>query len=225
MSTAPSRGALGWLFDALERAGDAAVALDARQRILLWNTGAERLLGWRREQVVGRACFEVLAGRDRSGHLVCCAHCPEMVMAERGEPIPARDVCYRSGDGRDVWVNVSTLVITAPLDGQRVTVHLFRDITTRRRAEDVLDALAARAGLDRESSPLRALTRRELEVLEMLAQGLDTRAVARALFVSPVTVRTHVQNLLRKLGAHTRAEAVAVAARWGLIAPGDGRGR
>lgn len=220
------RGALGWLLDALERAGDAAVALDAQQRIVLWNAAAERLLGWRREEVIGRPCYEVLAGRDRSGHLVCCAHCPEMVMAERGEPIPARDVCYRTSGGDDVWVNVSTLVVTAPPGPTRLAVHLFRDVTAQHRAEEVLEVLAAREGLARAGpSPLRALTRRELEVLEMLARGLDTHAMARALFVSPITVRTHVQNLLRKLGVHTRAEAVAVAARWGLMPPGDGPGR
>ncbi|MDR7555885.1 MAG: LuxR C-terminal-related transcriptional regulator [Armatimonadota bacterium] len=219
-----ARDALGWLFDALERAGDAAVALDGRQRIVLWNTGAERLLGWRREQVVGRRCFEVLAGRDRSGHLVCCAHCPEMVMIARGEPVPSRDVCYRTADGREAWVNVSTLAVTVPHSGQRITVHLFRDVTPQRRAEDVLEALAARDGLARAGpSPLRALTRREREVLEMLAAGMTTRAIARALYVSPITVRTHVQNLLRKLGAHTRAEAVALAARWGAVPSAGGR--
>lgn len=223
--SAPARGALGWLFEALERAGDAAVALDARQRILLWNTAAERLLGWRRAQVLGRPCFEVLAGRDRSGHLVCCAHCPELVMVARGEPVPPRDVCYRTADGREVWVNVSTLVVSVPPGAGRVTVHLFRDITAQRRAEDVLEALAARDGLARAGpSPLRALTRREREILELLARGMGTRAIAGTLFVSPITVRTHVQNLLRKLGAHSRAEAVAVAARWGLPST-DGTGR
>ncbi|MCL6553375.1 MAG: LuxR C-terminal-related transcriptional regulator [Firmicutes bacterium] len=51
----------------------------------------------------------------------------------------------------------------------------------------------------------------------MLARGLDTHAMARALFVSPITVRTHVQNLLRKLGVHTRAEAVARVRRLGEL--------
>ncbi len=61
------------------------------------------------------------------------------------------------------------------------------------------------------------LTARELEVLRVLAGGLGTSAGADLLGISTATLRAHVQAILRKLGAHSRLEAVAEAARLGLI--------
>lgn len=63
------------------------------------------------------------------------------------------------------------------------------------------------------ASPLTALTRRERDVLAYLVAGWDPAAVARTLFVSPHTVRTHIRNILGKLGVHSVLEAVAVAVR------------
>ena len=61
------------------------------------------------------------------------------------------------------------------------------------------------------------LTARELEVLRMLASGSSTAASSELLGISTATLRAHVQAILRKLGAHSRLEAVAEAARLGLI--------
>lgn len=206
------------LREALERAGEAVMVVDGRQRVVLWNAAAQRLLGWRSEEVVGRPCHRILAGHDRTGHLVCCPGCPEFVMARTGEPIPPRDVCYRSREGRYVWVYQSTLVVRfGPEEDQEWVIHLFRDITQQRRVEELVDLLTQREGFSSGASATQPLTRREREVLSMLAQGMDTQAIAQALFLSTATVRNHVQNLMRKLGAHTRAEAVARALKEGLF--------
>lgn len=61
------------------------------------------------------------------------------------------------------------------------------------------------------------LTARELEVLQLLGDGASKDDIADRLFVSPNTVRNHIQSVLSKLGAHSRLEAVAVASREGLI--------
>jgi DNA-binding NarL/FixJ family response regulator len=61
------------------------------------------------------------------------------------------------------------------------------------------------------------LTPRELEVLELLAEGLTQKQIARELVISPRTVGTHIQNLLGKLDVHSRAQAVALAHREGLV--------
>lgn len=65
------------------------------------------------------------------------------------------------------------------------------------------------------------LTQRELQCLRLLAAGRDTRSIARQLGVSSTTVRTHVQAVLTKLGAHSRLEAASLAVRHGLIADAD----
>jgi DNA-binding NarL/FixJ family response regulator len=61
------------------------------------------------------------------------------------------------------------------------------------------------------------LTPRELEVLQLLAEGLTQPQIARQLVISPRTVGTHIQNLLGKLDVHSRAQAVALAHRMGLV--------
>ncbi len=63
------------------------------------------------------------------------------------------------------------------------------------------------------------LTRREEEVLAMLAQGLSNAAIAAELTVSVNTVRNHVSNLSAKLGAHSKLEAMSIAIQRGLLAP------
>jgi DNA-binding NarL/FixJ family response regulator len=73
--------------------------------------------------------------------------------------------------------------------------------------------------LERESRPrpLEPLTARELEVLQLLAEGASTTQASDQLGISSATLRAHVQAILRKLGAHSRLEAVAEAARLGVI--------
>ena len=61
------------------------------------------------------------------------------------------------------------------------------------------------------------LTAREREVLRLLAEGSSTREIAEQLFISHNTARNHVQRMIRKLGAHSRLEAVAIAHRRGLV--------
>jgi DNA-binding NarL/FixJ family response regulator len=74
----------------------------------------------------------------------------------------------------------------------------------------------------RRSSSSRATTRltsRELEVLELMGEGLQQREIAQRLFISPKTVATHVEHILRKLGVRSRAAAVAVAYREAILRP------
>jgi DNA-binding NarL/FixJ family response regulator len=61
------------------------------------------------------------------------------------------------------------------------------------------------------------LTAREFEVLGLLATGHSTDGIVEELHLSPHTVRNHIRNILEKVGAHSRLEAVAVATREGLI--------
>jgi DNA-binding NarL/FixJ family response regulator len=65
--------------------------------------------------------------------------------------------------------------------------------------------------------PIQPLTGREIEVLAVLAEGVGNRAIAARLGISEHTIKTHVASIFSKLGVSTRAEAVASAARLGLI--------
>jgi DNA-binding NarL/FixJ family response regulator len=65
------------------------------------------------------------------------------------------------------------------------------------------------------------LTPRETEVLQLLAEGLSRREVAVRLFVSPSTVKAHMQHVLPKLGARNTVHAAAIAVRRGLLAESE----
>jgi DNA-binding NarL/FixJ family response regulator len=75
--------------------------------------------------------------------------------------------------------------------------------------------IRAKTGVASENGGF-GLTTREREVLRLLAAGRSQTAVALELVISPKTVGTHIQRILTKLGAHSRAEAVALAHRHGL---------
>jgi DNA-binding CsgD family transcriptional regulator len=61
------------------------------------------------------------------------------------------------------------------------------------------------------------LTKRELEILRLLAQGREQREIATGLVISPKTVAMHIEKIMRKLGVHSRAQALAAAYRLGLV--------
>ena len=87
---------------------------------------------------------------------------------------------------------------------------------TGRLIEQFRNAPSSNSGLRPVKSPL---TRREWEVIDLLAAGHSPDAIADALVVSRETVLSHIKNLMRKLGVHSRADAVAGAERLRLTVP------
>jgi DNA-binding NarL/FixJ family response regulator len=70
---------------------------------------------------------------------------------------------------------------------------------------------------DRQQVPAPRLTERELEVLRLVARGLNNRDIAKQLFISENTVKNHIRNILEKLQLHSRMEAVVYAVREKLL--------
>ena len=77
----------------------------------------------------------------------------------------------------------------------------------------LLDEFKQMSRTDRQQVPSPRLTDRELEVLKLVAQGLNNREIAKRLFISENTVKNHVRNILEKLQLHSRMEAVMYAVR------------
>ena len=77
--------------------------------------------------------------------------------------------------------------------------------------------LRRRKEQDRAHEAVSQLTRREREVLALVAEGADNRAIAETLVISPQTARTHIQNILNKLSVHSRLAAAAFVTQNGIM--------
>jgi DNA-binding NarL/FixJ family response regulator len=94
---------------------------------------------------------------------------------------------------------------SAPLD------ELVRAVTVAAGGGTYVDPTIARELAKPGADQAAQLTEREWEIIRLLAQGLGNDEIGKALFISPATVRTHLRNGMTKLGASTRAQAVAIA--------------
>lgn len=221
------------LLELIANTSDGVFAVDADQKIILWNPAAEKLLGFRADEVLGKSCSDLLGGRDPSGHLVCHKGCRTQVMARRGMPAPTYDLVTRTKDGREIWLNMTTVVVPANRKDLVTVVHIFRDVSRLKEVEQFVQQLlshVARLSWPYELEPVpeptplnasldhpQELTVREVEVLRLLALGTSTKAIAEKLCISPSTVKNHTQNILAKLKVHSRLEAVTLAFRYGLL--------
>jgi DNA-binding NarL/FixJ family response regulator len=105
--------------------------------------------------------------------------------------------------------------------------ELFRAVTAAARGESVISPSVATRLLGQvrgAGDAVEPLTRRELEVLRLVAQGTTNREAARRLCISEASVKTHLLHVYAKLGVNDRAAAVATAYERGLLTPGGGSG-
>ncbi len=216
------------------KTADPILASDQTLRIVLWNKGAEALLGFRASEVLGTPCYVIFGCRDQAGRLLCRCNCTDQLRGCQQEPAPTFDHELSKKDGERVWVNVTTIV-AASQGGPSVLVHLLRDLTRQKEIEALLRQLASGAaklsahpgGKPETSEPpaetqptgpsSSLVTVREREVILLLAHGASTDAIAAQLSITHRTARNHIQNILSKLRVHSRLQAVAYASTRGLL--------
>ena len=123
--------------------------------------------------------------------------CPKFVIYTGLDEPDLLEAAYRSG----------ARGLVAKPAGLPVLVDALREVW---RGGRYFDRSFAKKGAN-GSAPRKALSRRESEILSLLAQGLTGEEIARRLVLSPETVRTHVRNAMEKLDARTRTQAVVMA--------------
>ena len=202
--------------DRISRSGEAVFAIDGANRIILWNRACEALVGKPARNVVGKPCHEVMCGRDANGNNYCQRSCPVAFQAreKREDPVHPFELTVKTGDGKTKRISSSLFAIPSYHPALTTVVHVLRPAAE----EPCTFETAAEPAASEPLTPLMnsegeavALTAREREILRCLAQGMPTKAMAKKLFIAVVTVRNHIQNILQKLGVHSKLEAVALA--------------
>lgn len=159
-------------------------------------------------------------GVQETGGIAACEQIREaelpvrvLVLAETADPNTLVRAMEAGADGfvsRDARLDDIVQAVRAVAGGEssippRMLGRLLRELVTRRREHDAV--------LERFSR----LSRREREVVALLGEGCGGPEIAAALVISPHTARTHVQNVLSKLGVHSRVEVVDLVATYDLL--------
>lgn len=218
------------IFGLLETARFGCYAMSLDQRIVFWNSTAERILGHPADAVLGRHCYEVVAGLAREGLTpACLSGCPSIrSLQEDGIPgaVKMQMLC-RSGERKTVWL--TPMVVSGEPEEAPLLIHLFDD-SDEGQASDLIagtvrsqvaaggaDVVSDHPGSAPATDATARLTPRELQVLRLVALGWPVSRIAEELGISPHTVLNHVRNLRGKLKAATKLEAVLTALRQGIL--------
>lgn len=210
---------------AIADTADAAFVLSLDCQFLAWSRRAQRLFGYPSAEVLGRYCYDVLAGRDEAGQCICSVNCPIVTAARFGYSAAPRDtqVCVKGN--KSVWVRVSPVVLRAPPWSASAVLMLAVDASRYKLAEQIARAIVACLVEGDQAVPPTAaidmpailrgcfpeLTPREADVLWQTFAGNDYRHLARSLNIQPTTARNHLQHILVKVGVHSQRQAVLKA--------------
>jgi DNA-binding CsgD family transcriptional regulator len=214
--------------DLLSKGGQAAFAIDNTDRIVFWNKQCEQVLGYPAQQVLGRHCYEVMGGRDANGNVYCYRNCPVAAQArteDDDDAVRPFVLFVKDSAGKTKRIVASLYAIPAVRAELSTVIHVLQEedgaqptALEQQVAEVASTSPAPRWPLMAKTGPADTeLTSREKEILRCLAEGLPTPVIARKLYISPVTVRNHIQNILQKLEVHTKLAAVVFAYRHNLI--------
>lgn len=202
------------VLEVLAGSPDGVFSVNMRQRVFFWNAAAERVLGWKAGEVVGRPCHQILSGpASANGDVpICSVDCFSIQCARRGKVAPAQRVLASTKTGEPRWLSITHIFVPSSVQEASALVHIFHDVTGMQKAASAVAALVS-AGGESGISPVHGqdLTAREEEILQLMSRGLGTQGIAGELCIAVPTVRNHVQRILEKLGVHTRLEAVVLA--------------
>lgn len=187
--------------------GDAWFVIDPGGTILELSEAAGGLLGLEPARATGMKCYELLRGHGADGTPICRVDCPYLVDQRRAAQGPVDMLVPAprgSAEAQDLDLQVHHLAIRGR--DRPLVVHLLEDVRIRRRQERIGAKLEAlRMGLPVAGGPL---TKRELQVLRLVVEGMSSAQIAGELGIQPATARNYVARVLDKLGVSSRSSAL-----------------
>lgn len=198
MNGKPEPGAASHLRSAFALSQHSMLIADDQRRWVTGNAAACELLGITQEEISWHTMDEFVPADARER------------LDERWEEFLANGAAegwYRLSIPARGQVPVEFSATANVLPSRHLSVFLPADGSSGPSESDALEWKPVPA----ESAGRLPLTDREREVMTLVASGLQGADIAERLFLSPETIKSHVQNAMGKLGAHTRAHAVAIA--------------
>lgn len=214
------------LLEFLEETADAVLGVNPHGEICFWNAAAKDLLGYTASEAVGKNVHALLACRDALGAKICTRDFYARQAAEEHCKIPNFDVGVTSRSGRQMWLDLSTLIFNHGRTHPRLVVHLARDITKRKHQEELLHNLlhlskqivsAVGGNGTARLAPVSPLSEQEQRILRLFSEGRNSAEIAEKLGISLQTLRNHLHHANEKLGTRNRLEAVTHAMHRNLI--------
>lgn len=181
----------GILGRAVDAAPAAVFVTDEQGRFVAANRYACQMLGREREELLNTPLIDVVWGAD------------PLPLLDDGSAVGIAQL--RHSDGSKVIVRYQVRA----LNGGDSSFAVWLATSPGRTS-----SVGARSPRARDHG---VLSTREIEILQLIADGLENEAIARELFISTETVKSHVRRILPKLGAHSRTYAVAVALRRAMV--------
>jgi len=201
--------------------------------VLSINESASVLRGANAHDLVGTSCWKLMGLRYPDGTAFCGPTCPireeldgaasgrtSRLMREREtgqlEEVDLVTLPLASANRRTSLI-LHVVVPATSSTGSRCAVPRSDDRRSSSESAVASKARQARAWPNRLSraaaqpasnTDLGKLTGREREVLDLLSNGYNTRSIAERLYISPITVKHHVQHIMEKLGVHRRVDAI-----------------
>lgn len=179
--------------------------LDSAGYCVVTAASADAAIGASRQARIDAALIDVVMP-GRGGYSIC-----RELREEIDSDLP---VIFVSGDRVDAFDRAAGIIaggddyLVKPVHPDELLARLDRLLTRSR---------------GRALKPALELSEREIEILQLIAEGCPPGEVAQRLFIAPKTVSSHIQRIFVKLGVHTRAQAVAMAYAAGLIQVGVGQ--
>jgi len=210
---------------------DGVFAVEADNKIVFWNKSAQKIMGYKPKEVLGKSYKEIIPARDINGNPVCLRSSNPRKANNCDNSVENYEILTNSNKANKIWLNISVFYVPSSPSEYGMSVYIFRDITRQKIYEKIINEVISKTNFVNQLKiripsikkdcnkfkPEPRLTSRERQVLTLLADGYPTKYISDKLYIALSTLRKHIRNIYSKLQAHSMLDAVAKARQSNLI--------